>query len=272
MRLFAALLLLALAACAQTPGAPSPSATAAADPARLVRIAEAAAGARDYALAAHLYREALRREPERPDLRVALADALLAGGAADQALAEYRAVLAHDPAQIGAMLGLARFHLAAGRPKEARVWFAQAQAIEPANRSALNGIAVAHDLSGDHDAAQAAYVRALALHPGDLSLRANYALSLALSGQGARARTILAGSDSTQASAAQAETLALVHRLVENGAGPSSGGGELRQASSVPLTLAAASGTVIRRLAPLAPPSEAPAVTPAQGPPSSRSP
>lgn len=282
MRLFAALLLLALAACAQTPGgglssSPSAPAASAVDPARLVRIAEAAAQARDYGLAVHLYREALRHEPAQSRLRVALADALLAGGAADQAFGEYRAVLAETPApvaaQIGAMLGLARYHLAAGRPKEAQVWFEQVLTLAPANRSALNGVAVAHDLSGDHEAAQAAYVQALALHPGDLSLRANYALSLALSGGPARARAVLAGADTSQANAAQSETIALVHRLAEqDGAPPAGRQRQISQPSEVPLTLTAASGAVIHRLAEITPPAPRRAVTPAPAPPSSRSP
>lgn len=278
MRLFSAVLLLALAACAQAPGdglssSPSAPAASAADPGQIVRIATAAAEARDYGLAAHLYREALRHEPERPELRLALADALLAGGAPDAALVEYRAVLAEGSAQAAAMLGLARFHLATGRPSEARLWFEQVLAVAPANRSALNGLAVAQDLSGDHAAAQATYVRALALHPADLSLRANYALSLVLSGEIARARTVLAGADSSAANAAQRETLALVHRLAEAETTLSPGQeGRMPQTSLVQLTLATASGATIRRRAEIAPPTRPPAVTPAPAPPSSRSP
>ncbi len=96
-----------------------------------------------YGKASAEWREVLAREPQRPDARAALAEALWRGGRADEAAEVCRGLLVELPHCLKANLLLGAYWLGTERDAEARACLQRAQAVDPEN-------ALAQALLGAH--------------------------------------------------------------------------------------------------------------------------
>ena len=125
---------------------------------------------RDFVRAVGHFKKVAKAIPQDPDVRFALADALLGQGRTDNAIREYRAGIDLSPGLAMGWIRLGSAFLMAGQGSKAREAFNQAQAIEPDNLRALAGSAEAAAMAGDLEAAQAGFVSALAHSPGNPDL------------------------------------------------------------------------------------------------------
>jgi Flp pilus assembly protein TadD/cell division septation protein DedD len=151
--------------------------------ARLLRMADDAAGAGDPATAANLYARVLALEPNDRVAARRLGEALLRTARWQEAIDAFRRVLAAEPGEPEASRGLARALLAIGRPEAALAALDQALARAPDDPRLVNAKGVALDQLGRHEEAQAVYRAGLARWPENPSLRNNLGLSLALAGR-----------------------------------------------------------------------------------------
>lgn len=148
-----------------------------------LRLADAAFSGGDIDGAIRLYDQAVRRFPQAPRARAALADALLAAGAHPEAETAYRRLIQLDAEQPAGLVGLGRVALADGRPSDAMRYFSDGLRSFPDDTNLMNGLAVAYDYVGRHQDAQNLYRRILDRQPANRAVANNYALSLLLSGQ-----------------------------------------------------------------------------------------
>ena len=224
-QLLPALLLASLAAgcAAERDGSTAREQRAAADPAALLRVAQAAEGGGDLSGAADFYGRALALRPEAGDAAAGLARARAGLGQPDEALAALRAAHARSQGDRRLTAILGRLEVAARQPAQALATFGDGLRRAPDDPELLTGQGVALDGLGRHGDAQASYRQALARDPAGIAARNNLALSLALSGQVAEAVGLLrdlAADVTARGSPAQVATvrgnLALVHGLSDN--------------------------------------------------------
>ena len=180
----------------------------------LMRIAEAARHAGDFANAVGLYRRAAQLAPRDPAPFAALGEALLAMGKTDEAILADNSALARDPKNLTALKSLAKAYLMTGRPELALAPANRALALEPENPKLLLLLAVAKDHTGQHLEAQAIYRRARLIAPADAAVATDLALSLALSGDYEAAIAVLQPmATAPAATARERQTLALIYGL-----------------------------------------------------------
>ncbi|MGF1276559.1 tetratricopeptide repeat protein [Acetobacter pasteurianus] len=214
-----------LTACVQTPGT-NPDTTrqmmqAAQNPEALARIGQTALQTGDTNTAITFYNRAALLRPDRLDLQLGYAQALTAGGKANEALGLLIPLAAKNPdnAQLGLITG--RLLIETGRQREAVNLLQTALHQAPSDIHILVALGVALDTLGNQQAAQGYYQKALALSPDDVAARTDMAISLALSGSYQQALGILrplrgelAGTDQTMHSAAVENALAMVYGLM----------------------------------------------------------
>ena len=179
-----------------------------------LRLAERALAQGDLQLAASLLTEAHRKEPQRPDILVALGDVLLRVGDGRAAGQAFRDALAIDGGNAMARRGLGRSLLQLGQPEPAIAEFERAVAAAPQDARNYNGLGVALDQAGRNGEAQASYRRGLSQKPADAALTNNLGLSLLLSGDAAGAVAVLEPlGKAVTATARQRQNLALAYGL-----------------------------------------------------------
>jgi Flp pilus assembly protein TadD len=152
------------------------------DPAAMLRIAQAAAGAGEWTSAETFYRRVMHLRPDDAQAQVGYARALAEQGRVDEAIASLRQARESQPGNVEINLVLGRLLAYAGRPLEALALFDAALARAPSSAELLVGRGVALDLLDRHAEAQAAYRQALSLDRGNLAARKNLMLSSALNG------------------------------------------------------------------------------------------
>ncbi|MEO1092205.1 MAG: tetratricopeptide repeat protein [Pseudomonadota bacterium] len=174
---------LALAGCQH--GHTDPEAVSAAETIGLestLRLADAALAGGDVNSAMALYQQTTQQFPESTRARAAFADALLAVGAHPEAEAAYQNLDRAEPGQPEAPLGLGRVALAEGRTNDAMNVFETALRTFPKDPRLMNGLAVAYDYHGRHAEAQSLYRQILQMQPANRAVSNNLALSLMLTG------------------------------------------------------------------------------------------
>ncbi len=149
----------------------------------MTRVALAASESGDHATAINLYRKQSAAYPNKIEPVLALGHALLAAGAADEALPAFQRAVVLDSGSLEGHLGIGRACLALRRLDEATAAFDTVLARQPRNTRALNGKGVAADLAGRHTDAQNLYLSGLEIAPDDRALWNNLGLSLTFSRQ-----------------------------------------------------------------------------------------
>jgi tetratricopeptide (TPR) repeat protein len=164
------------------------------------------------------YREALKRAPDRDDVRLGLAEALRAAHRPAEAAREYSAFLARHPVAAAAYLGLGRTEADQGKDDAAIRALDRALALAPDDPQALGERAALALRCGDLDGALARLDRAIARAPRDAELRYRRTLVLARLGLPDQARRDQAEVDRLRRD--QAEVNALHDRLIRAPANP----------------------------------------------------
>jgi Flp pilus assembly protein TadD len=185
MRLYIALPILVLAACADHPdsGNQGTQAGAGKDVSAKVAvdIAERERAAGDPTGALTFYRRALAIDPNQPKIPMALGQTLLEAGQPNEAAEIFRKLLAKPPNDPEALTGLGMALVQLGQANAAVEPLRKGLVLAPDARG-YRALGVAENLMGQNAAAEADYNRGLALAPNDPGLRNNLGLSLALSG------------------------------------------------------------------------------------------
>lgn len=182
---FAALLLVGVAACAQSDllsGRDTESATDKEVGAALMRAGEASRKRGDYAAAAAFYRRAQNAEPKNIEPLIGLGEALVSAGVGRESADAFRKALTMDPNNPRALRGLGNALIAQDQADLAIAEFEKAITVDPKDYRAYNGLGVAHDSLADHAKAQEYYYAGLEIAPDDVTLRNNLGLSLAFAG------------------------------------------------------------------------------------------
>jgi len=156
-----------------------------------IRIADAAMASGIPQSALAVTRDILQSDPNNVPALLREAEALISLGQPNLAEEAYRRVLAVEPRSLDGLRGLGRISLANGDVKQAETQFRKVLEITPNDVAALNDLGIALDLQDRHDEAQGAYQSALAQRPDMRAARVNLGLSLAISGASDRALTIL---------------------------------------------------------------------------------
>ena len=131
----------------------------------LIRSAEAAVEAGEFARAGLVLEEILRRAPTHENSARRLADVATRSGRRDAAVAALGAVARAAPASAPVQASLARALSRTGRVEEARQVWARAVALAPADASAHNERGLACMDAGHLEEAQANFMRAVELDP-----------------------------------------------------------------------------------------------------------
>lgn len=141
------------------------------------------------------YRAAVKADPDDLDLRLELADALLANEQEIAGRNELRRILERDPRHQGASAKLAEFHQMRGEWWEAERLYRDLLAADPDNDSAKRGLAEllrgrGHEQfnQGYHARARDTYAAALKLAPDDVDLLASIGFAELVSNDEAGAR------------------------------------------------------------------------------------
>lgn len=116
--------------------------------------------------AATLYRDALARGIDAPELRLGLAVALAGLGRRDEAGAQLDALLARHPGHATGWRVLGELHAAAGRPADAVAAFENSLARDDRPADVHYNLGLARDALGDRAGASTAMAAALARDPG----------------------------------------------------------------------------------------------------------
>lgn len=187
-----------------------------------LRLADAAYGKGEYAMAAQLYFRAAELQPDAPTVAVKLGFALFKAGSPADAEKIFRAALAKNAKNADALRGLGHSLVTQGRAAEALPFYRQAiAATAKPDPRIYAGLGAALDMTGKHGEARAAYQAGLKLAPQDFGLRNNLALSYAMSGDTEKAQAILSGMTQNPATAPKAkQSLSTVNSVVANTARP----------------------------------------------------
>ncbi len=111
------------------------------------------------------FRKASRLEPENPEFRFNLANALRIDQQLDEAQAEYERILEHNPALTGVLNNLGLTLLEKGDPAEAENIFRRSIGIDPKAEQVYRNLAKACDEQRKPEDAEQALRQALSLHP-----------------------------------------------------------------------------------------------------------
>lgn len=213
MRVYMALSILALGACADHPDSANQGTQAGAGKdvsAKVaVDIAEHERAAGDPTGALTFYRRALAIDPNQPKVSLALGQTLLEAGQPNEAAETFRKLLVKPPNDPEALTGLGMALVQLGQANAAVEPLRKGLALAP-NARGYRTLGVAENLLGQNAAAEADYSRGLALSPDDPGLHNNLGLSLALSGNFDGAIAILrAAATGPNATAKTRQNLAL---------------------------------------------------------------
>jgi len=212
---------LGLSGCAMDPDYPGfhkpPVAGGGPDMGAPLRVAEASLRGGDAERAIDIYQTLSRRYPERIDLRLDLAKALMEAGAFDAARAAFAEVLVKDTGNATAQIGLGRVALKQYRQNDAETAFRSVLAHQPADDVARNGLAVALDLQGRHADSEPLYRQLLADAPTNTMARNNLGLCLTMQGRYTEAINVLLDAASAPMAPADARhNLSLAYGLSGN--------------------------------------------------------
>jgi tetratricopeptide (TPR) repeat protein len=133
------------------------------------------------------YREALRRDPNLLDARLAMADKLRESSLVDEADAEYLKVLESDPKSIKGHTGAGQVAMLKGNIQDAIRHFEETLRLDPKETVALRELGLIDLKFGRHTKACERLRLALESEPNDLTLRYSYARALNMAGDKARA-------------------------------------------------------------------------------------
>lgn len=149
-----------------------------------LRLARATRNAGDLNSAATLYREALARTPDNPQISVELGEILIAGGKPDDAIDLLGQLSAKQAGNknivVRAERDIGRAYLSTEKPDAALEHFTRARDTAPKDAAALVDCGVALDLLKRHAEAQESYHAALQIEPRNKAAQNDLALSLAL--------------------------------------------------------------------------------------------
>jgi tetratricopeptide (TPR) repeat protein len=173
--------------------------------------AEARAGQADAAL--QTLRGWLAGHPRDTDVRLALANRLLAAGQDGQAASEFRKVLVVDPFNVVALNNAAWLAHRAGDSGRALDLAERAYGLMPQNPGVLDSLGVILMEAGMLERARDLLQRAARRAPGDLEIQAHYGRSLVLLGHKEEAEDLLGHILSTDPALAQSESV----RLLQDG-------------------------------------------------------
>lgn len=115
--------------------------------------------------AVEVLRNELARDPARPAVRLALANALARGGRFDEAIAEYRALINQYPKAGDLYLRLGEAQRRKGDAQAAAASFAKAVELMPKEPAALLALALIQDQLQQYAQSQQTYEKILALQP-----------------------------------------------------------------------------------------------------------
>ena len=184
---------LALGACGGPPAlqihAERPVHLVSGRPSLHVADAALAGGVPETALA--ITRGLLVENPRNVEAMVKQGEALAAMNRGDAAAETYRRALTIDPRSIEALIALGRVNLAAGQAVEAEAMFRRVVDRVPANAQAQNNLGIALDMQDRHADAQKAYHAALQSDPSMTGAEINLGFSYALSGDSVHALAVL---------------------------------------------------------------------------------
>ncbi len=141
------------------------------------------------------YREALRRDPNRLDARLGLAETLREGSLVDEAEVEYDALLARDPKNVRGLAGAGRVALLKGDLIAATRLFEAVLAVAPDDKAALRELGLIDMNLGRIASARARLKRAVEVDPHDAEARYSYSRALKLAGDDAGAAEQAAATD-----------------------------------------------------------------------------
>ncbi len=110
--------------------------------------------------------QAVEREPERKDLRVALGNLLVRAERYDEALQLFGELLERDPNDASLMFRMAETYRRKGDVKAATEYFRKASAVAPEDVNAHLQLALLLDGTGRKSEAQVEYARVLEINPG----------------------------------------------------------------------------------------------------------
>lgn len=129
------------------------------------------------------YREALRRDPSRNDVREGLADALMKQLKLEAAIVELQQLLERQPTNRAALVHLADCLLRTSRLDEARDTLKSVLAAEPSHYEALVLLGQLELATGRATEALVPLKTAVSLHPEDAEVRYAYAKALRAAGR-----------------------------------------------------------------------------------------
>lgn len=141
------------------------------------------------------YREALRRDPNRLDTRLGLAETLREGSLLDEAEVEYDALLARDPKNVRGLAGAGRVALLKGDLTAATRLFEAVLAVAPDDKAALRELGLIDMNLGRVASAKARLKRAVEVDPHDAEARYSYSRALKLAGDDTGAAEQAAATD-----------------------------------------------------------------------------
>lgn len=133
--------------------------------------------------AAQLFSQALEQDPGRPEAKLGLAEAYLAGGAAKPALAAFSALAAVEAVKGAAMQGQGISLLLLGQTDAACDLLTRVVEAEPPLWRAWNALGRCHDLKARWDDARHAYAMALKTRPDAYIVHNNLGMSLMAQGR-----------------------------------------------------------------------------------------
>ncbi len=151
--------------------------------AALMKAADEARERGDLGTAITLYRRAHSFSPNHPLPLIRLGEALIAIGAASDAIEALSEALSADGGNVDALMALGKALIAVEQYDLAVNKFAAVLRDHPNETRAYNGLGIALDKSGDFMGAESAYRQGLSVAPQDPGLLNNYGLSLAFSGR-----------------------------------------------------------------------------------------
>lgn len=183
----ATLLCLGLVACAGTP----PGTPARIETGTWLHLASAAASSGNRSLAVAMLAAAAERAPERRDIQLKYARALVDAGAVRKAEEIVSRALERRPDDRRLRYEAARLQVISGDLQNALQALDRLVVSDPGDVQALNARGVVLDLTGRHVMAQDSYRQALALTPNNTSIRNNLAMSMLLEGRRMEATDLL---------------------------------------------------------------------------------
>lgn len=152
------------------------------DPRGLLGTVEAMVSQKQYAQALQLINAELEKNPQRLDLRAALAQTAYRSGNYNLAITEYNKLLEKNPKDTGVLLRKAEAQRASGDLQGAIKTVEAAQANEPASAVPALTLAMLYDATGSHDQSRPFYQKVLQREPDNPMALNNLAYIMAEQG------------------------------------------------------------------------------------------